>query len=364
MKTLDADGLRALVVRACERMGARRLDAEHVALSLVKANLCGYDSHGVFRLAQYHTWWKQGLLKPAAQPALAEERGFAVLVDGHLAFGQVVARFASQAAVRKAQRGGVAVVTAKNSNHVGRLADVVEIVKEAGLIGFAAVNDSGAGQCVVPCGGMDGRLSTNPIAAGVPGGDGPGLLFDFSTSAAAAGKVRQLLLRGEEAPDGWLVDASGAPTRDPGSLFREPHGFLLPAGGHRGYALSLLVEILAGILSGAGFANPHPGPEEMNGLFILALDPSWFLPPATFRAHVDQLTAYVKTARPMPGIGPVHIPGERSSDEAARREREGIVLDDTTCSALAAVLADLGLPDALPCVAPRDGAGSRRRHTP
>jgi hydroxycarboxylate dehydrogenase B len=329
-------------------MGALRKDAEHVAASLVKANLCGYDSHGVFRLAQYHAWWKQGLLKPAAQPAVVEERGFAAIVDGHQGLGQVVARFASQVALRRAQAGGIAVVTARNSNHVGRLADSVEIVKDAGLIGLAAVNDSGAGQCVVPWGGMDGRLSTNPIAVGVPGGDGPGVLFDFSTSAAASGKVRQLLLRGEETPDGWLTDGSGSPTSDPGSLFREPHGFLLPAGGHRGYALSLLVEILAGILSGAGFANANPGPEEMNGLFILALNPSWFMPLGTFRTQVDQLTAYVKTSRPMPGVGPVHIPGEQSLEEAARRQRAGITLDDTSCGQLAAVLRDLGLPDDLP----------------
>jgi hydroxycarboxylate dehydrogenase B len=348
VRALRPDALQSVVARACERMGALRQDAEYVATSLVKANLCGYDSHGVFRLSQYHDWWKQGLLKPAAQPEVAEERGFAALVDGHWAFGQVVARFAGHVAVRKAQAGGLAVVTARNSNHVGRLADVVELVKNAGLIGLAAVNDSGAGQCVVPWGGADGRLSTNPIAVGVPGGDGQGILFDFSTSAAASGKVRQLLLRGEQAPDGWLIDGSGSPTRDPAALFREPHGFLLPAGGHRGYALSLLVEVLAGILSGAGFANANPGPEEMNGLFLLALDPSWFMPPAAFRAQVDQLTAYVKTAHPVRGAGPVHIPGERSREEAARREQAGIALDETSCATLAAALTSLGLPADLP----------------
>jgi uncharacterized oxidoreductase len=348
VKTLRPDALQSVVARACERMGALPQDAAHVAASLVKANLCGYDSHGVFRLSQYHDWWRQGLLTPAAQPEVAEERGFAALVDGHWGFGQVVARFAGHVAVRKAQAGGLAVVTARNSNHVGRLADVVELVRDAGLIALAAVNDSGAGQCVAPWGGADGRLSTNPIAVGVPGGEGPGILFDFSTSAAASGKVRQLLLRREDAPDGWLIDGSGSPTRDPGALFREPHGFLLPAGGHRGYALSLMVEVLAGILSGAGFANANPGPEEMNGLFLLALDPSCFVPLGTFRSQVDQLTSYVKTAHPMRGTGPVHIPGERSRAEAARRERAGIALDDTSCATLAAVLTSLGLPGDLP----------------
>ncbi len=348
MRALRADALQALVTRACQRMGASRDDAAHVAASLVTANLCGYASHGVFRLAQYHEWWKHGLLKPAAQPAIAEERGFATMVDGRLAFGQVVARFASHVALRKARAGGIAVVVAKNSNHVGRLADSVEFLKEGGLIGFAAVNDSGAGQCVVPWGGMDGRLATNPIAVGIPGGDGPGILFDFSTSAAASGKIRQLLLQGKETPEGWLVDPTGLPTRDPASLFREPHGFLLPAGGHRGYALSLLVEVLAGILSGAGCVNANPGPEEMNGLFVLAVDPSWFLPLDTFRTHVDELTAYVKTSRPVAGVGPVHIPGERSRDEAARGQQTGITLDETSCARIASVLRDLGLPDDLP----------------
>ena len=347
MRTLQAHTLRSLVARVCERMGAPRDDAWHVAASLVTANLCGYDSHGVFRLAQYHEWWKLGLLKPAARPTVAEERGFAAMVDGQQTFGQLVARFASQVAVRKARAGGIAVVTARNSNHVGRLADYVETLRQAGFIGLAAANDSGAGQCVVPWGGTDGRLATNPIAVGVPGHGGPGILFDFSTSAAASGKIRQLLLHGKEAPDGWLIDGSGLPTRDPASLFGNPHGFLLPAGGHRGYALSLLGEVLAGILSGSGFANTAPGPEEMNGLFLLALDPSWFMPLDAFRSQVDRLTSYVKTSRPMPGVGPVHIPGERSRDEAARRQQTGIELDDTTCDTLAAVLRDLELPEDL-----------------
>ena len=343
MKRLRADDLQALVTRACEKMGARGEDAELVASLLVRANLCGYDSHGVFRLAQYHEWWKSGLLNPSAQPSVASESGFAVKVDGQSAFGQVVATFATRLAIEKARAHGIAVVTAHNSNHVGRLADYVEAIQQAGLIGFAAVNDSGSGQFVVPWGGTDPRLATNPIAMGVPGGAGGGILFDFSTSAAAFGKVRQLQMRGESAPPGWLIDASGRETTDPASLFTAPRSSLLPAGGHRGFALSLVVEVLAGILSGAGFVNPHPGPEEMNGIFVLALDPAWFVPLEQFRSQVDQLTAYVKTSRPMPGVGPVHIPGENSRAEEARRRRDGIVLNQQTWETFSAVLIQLGL---------------------
>jgi len=348
MKRLRADDLQALVARACEKMGARREDAELVASLLVRANLCGYDSHGVFRLAQYHEWWKNGLLHPAAQPSVASESSFAVKVDGQSAFGQVVATFAARLAIEKARAHGIAVVTAHNSNHVGRLADYVEAIQQAGLIGFAAVNDSGSGQFVVPWGGMDPRLATNPIALGIPGGTSDGILFDFSTSAAALGKVRQLTLRGESVPPGWLIDASGRETTDAASLFTEPHSSLLPAGGHRGFALSLVVEVLAGILSGAGAANPHPGPEEMNGIFVLALDPARFVPLDQFRFQVDQLTAYMKTSRPMPGVGPVHIPGEKSREEAERRRRQGIGLTQQTWQRLAGVLQDLGLPLEIP----------------
>lgn len=348
MKILRAETLQALVTRACERMGASPEDAAQVATCLVRSNLCGYDSHGVFRLAQYHEWWKAGLLHPAARPAVSAETPFAAKVDGRYAFGQVVAAFATRVAIEKARKNGIAVVTVMACNHVGRLADYAETIQAAGLIGFLAANDSGAGQCVVPWGGMEPRLSTNPIAMGIPGGAGPGILFDFSTSAAAQGKLRQLLLRGEQAPPGWIMDATGKETTDPACLFTEPLGALLPAGGHRGFALSLAVEVLAGILSGAGFSRPDHGPEEMNGMFILALDVAWFLPPEEFRSQVDQLTAYMKSARPLPAGEPVHIPGERSRQQEARQRREGIVLNEQAWAKVAAVLSDLGLADTLP----------------
>jgi len=348
MKRFEANKLVALATQAFERMGARVEDAVLVATALVRSNLSGYDSQGIFRLPQYYEWWKAGLLKPDARPVIAEETGIFAKVDGQHAFGQVVAMFATRAAIEKAQKSGLAVVTAHHSNHVGRLADYVEAIQMAGLIGFAAVNDSGAGQCVVPWGGIDPRLSTNPVAMGIPGREGGGILFDFSTSAAAQGKVRQLLLRGDAVPPGWLIDSTGKETTAPATLYGKPPGAILPAAGPRGFALSLAVEVLAGILSGAGFSNPTPGPEEMNGIFVLALDVSWFQPLKRFRAQVDQLAGYMKTSRPMPGVGPVHIPGEGSQEEAARRTREGIAFSDQAWAKIAGALRELGLADALP----------------
>jgi uncharacterized oxidoreductase len=347
MKRLRADALHTLVTRACMQMGAQEEDAEQVASSLVRANLSGYDSQGVLRLAQYHKWWKAGLLDPAAQPVVVSETTVVAKMDGRHAFGQVAANFATRLAIEKAHASGIAVVTGKACGHVGRLADYAEAIQHAGLIGLVAVNDPGA-QCVVPWGGIEPRLGTNPIAMGIPGGTGGGILFDFSTSAAALGTVRQLLLRGEPAPAGWLLDAAGRETQDPACLFAEPRGALLPAGGHRGFALGLAVEVLAGILSGARFSHPNPVPEEGSGLFVLALDVTRFLPLDQFRAQVDQLTAYVKSARPTPGGGPIYIPGERSRQEAARRSREGIALDEQTWTRVVGVLEQLGLAGEIP----------------
>jgi hydroxycarboxylate dehydrogenase B len=344
---VEAETLQELATQICLAMGARPEDAARVARCLVDANLCGYDSHGVYRLGQYHDWWRQGLLCPAARPQVAAETPVAAQVDGGFGFGQVVAAFAAEVARAKASVTGLAVVTARRSNHVGRLADAAETLRGAGLVGLVMVNDSGAGQAVVPWGAVEGRLSTNPIAVGIPGGAGPGILFDFSTSAAASGKVRQLLLRGETTPPGWLIDAGGQPTTDPAALFTDPPGHLLPAGGHRGYALSLLVEVLAGILSGAGAVRPDPGPEEMNGLFVLALNPGAFLPIDRFRDEVDHLTAYVASARPVPGGLPVHVPGQASQALAAARRRDGIPLNQATWETLAKLLVNLRLPPSL-----------------
>jgi len=345
MRTVRAEALLEVVTQLFERMGASRQDAALVAGALVRSNLCGYDSHGVYRVLQYYTWWKDGLLHPEARPTIAAETRSLARVDGHWAFGQVVADFTARQAIRKAVSEGVAVVTACHSNHVGRLADYAETIREAGLIGLLCVNDSGAGQCVVPWGGKEPRLSTNPLAMAIPGHAGPGILFDFSTAAAAMGKVRQHQLEGRPVPPGWLIDAQGAPTTDPAALFAELKGALLPAGGQRGYALGLAVEVLGGILSGAGFAGPAPGPEELNGLFVLALDVSWFQPRQQFGGQVDALCAYVKTAQPLPGEPPVHIPGERSRREAGRRAQEGIPLNEKTVEALRRTCRELGVGD-------------------
>jgi LDH2 family malate/lactate/ureidoglycolate dehydrogenase len=347
MKRLTADRLRELIVGACEKMGAKPEAAAQVAASLVGANLCGYDSHGIHRLVQYHEWWKAGLLDPTGRPIVVEETAFTTKVDGGQTFGPVVGVFATREAIRKAQETGIGIVTVRRSTQVGRLADYAEAIQQAGLIGLVTVNDCGGGQFVVPWGGMEARLATNPIAMGIPGGNGPGILFDFATSAAAFGKVRQLLFRGETTPPGWLLDASGKPSTDPSCLFTEPQGALLPAGEHKGYAMSLAVEVLSGILSGAGFSSPGPAPEHLNGMFILALNVAWFVPLNQFREQVDQLTTYIKSAKPLPGGNPVRIPGEPDREEAARRTRDGILFSDQAWEKVTGVLRDLGLGDAL-----------------
>ncbi|HWT77370.1 MAG TPA: Ldh family oxidoreductase, partial [Candidatus Methylomirabilis sp.] len=143
MKRIAADQLHGLIVRACLKMGAQPETADQVATSLARANLCGYDSHGIHRLVQYHEWWKAGLLDPTGHPRVTEETAFAAKVDGGQTFGPVVGAFATQMAIKKAQDSGIGIITVRRSTQVGRLADYVDAIQQAGQIGLVAVNDCG-----------------------------------------------------------------------------------------------------------------------------------------------------------------------------------------------------------------------------
>src|SRR5207244_1100221 len=197
------------------------------------------------------------------------------LVDGNWGFGAVVATKATELGIEMAQSAGVAVVSVRRCNHVSRLGHYVLMAAEAGLIGFMTANNHGGGRWVAPWGGTDRRLATNPIAFAAPlAPDGqrlPSLLVDITTSTVAEGKVRVLRNKGLPLPEGWAILPDGTPLTDPAQMYGPPHGSLLPFGGmagHKGFALSMMVELLSGALSRAGCTRGrgvHPG----NALFLL-----------------------------------------------------------------------------------------------
>jgi LDH2 family malate/lactate/ureidoglycolate dehydrogenase len=308
--------------------GVPELVAQRVMTNLVRANTYGVHSHGVARLADYVNAVKSGKIKPGAQPTVIKESAIIAVVDGHWGFGQVVAEAAMQIAIDKATVNGVGIASVRNSNHVGAIGEYVEMAANEGLVGFALVN--GIGRLVAPHGGRARALSTNPIAFAVPVPGGRPLLMDFATSAVAEGKLKVARNKGVKVPAGWILDKEGAPSDEPRDFY--DGGFLLPTGGlatgHKGYGLSIMVEVIAGLLSGTGAALLDT--EPANGCFFLALSPDCFRPSEEFLADVRLMVDALRDTPPLEGVEKVLVPGDLEASAEARHRKDGIELDDVT----------------------------------
>jgi uncharacterized oxidoreductase len=342
MPTLKHEPLESLARDIFQAIGVPGDGAAWMAQLLVRANLRGHDSHGVIRIPQYISSWRKGEADPTAEPEIVQEGPATALVDGKLGFGQIVARRGMEVAMEKAAAMGVATVGVFNSNHIGRLADYTEMALGRDMLAILAVNAGGAGQRMAPWGGRAPRLSTNPLAFACPAGGGVPISFDIATTVVAEGKVRVKRNRKEQIPLGWVLDAEGRPTTDPNAIYGSPPGTILPAGGHKGYGLALMVEILGGIVARGGYSTEHPGPIR-NGVFMIVVDIARFVPSARFRAEVDDLIRYLKTCPTVPGTERILTPGEPEAIMEAERRRSGIFVEDQTWSQIQDVARELAV---------------------
>jgi hydroxycarboxylate dehydrogenase B len=336
---VDVDTLERITRDIFVAWKAPREDASWIASLLVRANLRGHDSHGVIRIPHYVHALKTGDVNPTPSIKTEMETPTIARLDGDKGFGQVVARHGITLAIAKARAQGLSAVTLRRTNHVGRLADYAEMAAVQGLIGMLWVNAPTALN-VAPWGGAARRLGTNPHAIGVPGQDGPAMVLDFATSVVAEGKMRVKKNRKQQAPPGWFIDAGGRPATDPEIFYGDPVGSLLTAGEHKGFGLSLAVEILGGILSGTGPAGPGPG-LFANGTLIICLDVERFVPLADFHAQVASLFAFVKSAPLAQGATEILIPGEPEARLEAERRRDGIPIEDETWNQIERVAAEV-----------------------
>src|SRR5215212_5941008 len=326
MPIIDAERLRGFARELVQGVGAPSEEAEIVADVLVSANLAGHDSHGVIRLEQYARMVRSGQVVPEAPFEIhlhQSRRGSAAsaaTLDGHWGLGAVVATRAMRLAIGMAEEKGVAVVSVLRANHVSRLGHYVLMAAEAGLVAMMTANNHGGGRWVAPWGGTDRRLSTNPLAFAAPTGGQP-ILVDITTSTVAEGKVRVLRNKGLPIPEGWAIYPDGSPLADPAHMYGPPHGSLLPFGGitgHKGFALSMMVELLSGALSGAGCTGPTD-PQPGNALFIQVIDPAVFGTLQGFQEEAARLVEWVKASPPVPGGAGVMSPGDPGFRETERR---------------------------------------------
>ncbi len=338
MPRFSADQLRKVSVAMFRAAGAADDVAGRVSEALVSSNLMGFDSHGVVHIPEYVGWIREGQIDPHDNLEVVKETASTALIDGHWGFGQVVAAKGMRIAIEKAQKCQISLVAIFNCNHIGRVGEYPMMAAERGMVGVVLAN---AGPVeVAPYGGVERVFDTNPISVAVPAGEMNPFLMDYATSACAEGKLRVARNRGERVPEGWILDKDGQPSTDPNDFYEG--GVILPFGGHKGYALNLLIDLLGGALAGAGCACT-PQYQGGNGVLMMAIDIEAFRSLEEFKADADCLFARVKAVKPAAGVKEILIPGEPDFRAREARTREGILVEDRTWEEIAGLAKELGI---------------------
>jgi len=345
MPTLTASYLE----RVCKLMfvaaGSSDDEAETVAKSLVSANLMGLDSHGVIRMMQYLDLVSAGKIRPGAKLEIVRDAPSMIVATGHWGFGQVIGHQATDLVIQRARETGLAAIAVSECNHAGRIGEYTSRIAAHQMLGLATANGHGAALRVAPWGGRENRLATNPISFAAPTREGQPILVDMASSVTAEGKIRVARNQGKTLPDAWIISAQGKPSVDPNDLYGPPHGALLPLGGvvgYKGYALSVMIDILSGGLSSAGLSRGGDA-QIGNALYIQAIDIQRFLPLEEFTARIDAFTAHLRSSALAVGHEEILLPGDPEYRTMEARLRDGVVLDDETWRQFSARAAQLGV---------------------
>src|SRR6267154_2950934 len=317
---------RALFIAA----GTPEPEAALVMRHIVGANLVGHDSHGVIQIPTYIERIKVGHIVPGAPWTIVQESPTTTVIDGHWGFGFHVNAKAMEMTIEKAKTANVAACTVFRQSHVGRLAAYPMMAMRAGMIGIAAADSGRSPKHVAPFGGREARLGTNPISIAVPSDLEAPFYLDMATSAVAAGKIALSVARGEQIPQGWIIDAEGRHTTDP-TQYRKG-GALLPLGGSEGYkgsGLAAMVEVLCGLLTGLGF-GVEPTGRHNDGCFMAGFNVAAFRPLKDFKKEVAEFARYLKATPPSEGSPGVFYPGEVEYIREQQRRVSGIDVEDAT----------------------------------
>src|SRR5213592_4402347 len=330
MPIVQADRLTRIGAALLKAAGASDEEANAVAAGCVNANLVGHDSHGVIQIPTYIDRIKAGHIVPGAPWTIVRESPTTTVVDGHWGFGYVVNERAMRLTIEKAKTANVAAATVFRQGHIGRVASYTLMAAREGMIGIATADSGRSPKAVAPFGGREARLGTNPISIAMPSDlEGP-LYLDMATSAAAAGKIALSVARGTPVPPGWIIDSDGKPTTDPSQL--RQGGALLPVGGtegYKGYGLSVMVEILCGLLTGLGF-GVEPTGRHNDGCFMAVFKVDAFRPLAEFKKEIGEFIKYLKETPPAEGSSGVLYPGEIEHQREQDRRKNGIDVEDST----------------------------------
>ncbi len=344
---ISAEQLTALATSILSHAGRNPEAAGKVATRLVNANLTGHDSHGVGMIPAYVEGIVAGQLIPDAAAKVVQDKGPFLLVDGQQGFGHIVAEQAMELAIDRARVSHFAVLSLRNSFHLGRLGDWGAMAAEAGFICIIYANVQSSRPMVAPFGGSDARFVTNPYCTAIPATDkNPMFLLDMATSTIAMGKVRVANLSGAAVPEGSLIDAQGRSTTDPSVMFDEPSGSLTTFGQHKGFGLALLGDFLGGSFSGGGAYLPEREVPSriLNNMMAILIDPDVFGLADEFGIDMDRYSDWVKASPPAPGFDAVQLPGDPERRSARDRQANGIFVDAGTLAQLVEAAQSAGVP--------------------
>jgi len=339
---VSIENLTSFIKRCFVAAGFPEAQAAKCAKLMAQADLIGQDGHGVFRLPQYINRINNDGLNKNPDIKTIEDRTAMALLDGDNGMGHLVMSRATELAMEKAATSGIAWVGARYSNHAGPASLYAMMPVEKDMIGiYVAV---GSANHLPPWGGTEMLLSTNPIAVAIPAAKNPPIVLDMATTVAAYGKVKTAAQRGEQMPEGWMIDREGQPLTDPN---KASEGFLLPIGGPKGYGLSLVFGILAGTLNGAAFGkdvvdfNADTKSVTNTGQFVIALDIKAFADPTQFKAGIDKVWDEMKSSPTLPGVDEIRVPGERLASVTKRNRKHGIPVSESLQTTLLALAGSL-----------------------
>lgn len=347
MPRLRSDDLVRLGTDLFTTVGVPADEAALVSEHMVDAGLLGHDTHSVLRFPQYTTMARDGQVKAGAPLEILREHKGVLQVSGGWNFGPVTATRVAELAIAKAREHAIVAITVKDCNHVARLGRFVDIIARQGdLIAVLCANGHGSDLAVAPYGGRERRLPTNPLAVGIPTKRDWPIVLDMTTSMTSGGALRDYRNKEQPVPEGCIIDGAGRLTTDVEDYYGTPNGAMLPLGfplvGHKGFGLSLVIDILSGALSGAGCSQADP-PETGNALFLTVYDIAAFRDVAEFHGEVDRFIDFLKSCPPMEGFDEVMLPGEKSHRIYQERRRSGLDVDDNAWEQICAMADELNV---------------------
>ena len=356
MHLIPLPRLQAAMRLVVQGFGSKPDEVEAVVGNLIDANLTGHDSHGIGMLPRYAKAFLEGGLKPNTGLSVVSDTGSMLRLDGNAGFGQVIGAQAMALGIERARSLGSCIVALGNAHHLGRIGAWAEQAAAAGLVSMHFVNVISR-PIVAPFGGADARFGTNPFCAGVPLKGRPPVILDFATSAIAQGKTRVAHNKGVPVEPGQLIDDQGQATTNPRFTVVPPFGALLTfggeLGGHKGYGLALMCELLGGALA-AGLTCHEPADGRMrvlNGMFSVLINPATLGGEEAFEQQAQAFLDWVQASPAREGYGPVQVAGDAERAHRAERTARGVAVDTTTWGEILAAAESLGVAPSAVAVA-------------